>query len=387
VKVLRPPGRLPAALALSAALHAGLVAWLATREPAARPAEERIEVRLVEVEAPVVEAPVAMVTPASKPRATARRTATSTPPPTSPPNSTPTSPPNSTPTATATPAGGATPLPGSPEWLASRGLEPAEGKGVSLALPWRGGGAGGEGEGTSSASERLPGEPPEVVAKRNVDGWLRDLAALERARHPDGYWSGVRKRLEGGFSPGWEVLTGTRQDQGLLSRGQLRALAEAWKGYQEQAARYGATGSLYGAEPGVPGSGPEPGRRDAQPPPSLFGDVLHQIFHRELTALVRIRQEPDGKVAAVKLLRSSGNAAYDRVAMARAGVLRAEEEPPLGPTPPQGRETLWAFVTRFDMVPPVPVLGLSFDAWFVPTDVTYPLKKSARSDVELKAVY
>jgi hypothetical protein len=218
---------------------------------------------------------------------------------------------------------------------------------------------------------------------------------MEKAvRHPDGYWSDVRRRLAKGFTPGWEILTGTRQEVGLLSRGQLRALAEFWKGYEEQAARYGATGNAYGAEEGAPGT-----RR------SLADDVRNlsilpddggvlaaarpesRIFHRELVALIRIRQEADGKVAAVELLRSSGNGAYDRLALEQAAVLRAEEEPPLGPTPPQGRETLWAFATRFDMVPPVPVAGFSFDAHFVPTDVSYPLKKSARSEVELKAVY
>jgi len=41
----------------------------------------------------------------------------------------------------------------------------------------------------------------------------------------------------------------------------------------------------------------------------------------------------------------------------------------------------------FDMAPPLPVVGCGFDATFQPTGCSYPLKRTSRSQVELRAVY
>ncbi len=89
------------------------------------------------------------------------------------------------------------------------------------------------------------------------------------------------------------------------------------------------------------------------------------------------------------LAGSSGNKAYDKMALDKAETMTAGEsdEDELGPPPKALRRTLWAFESDFSQIPPVPVVGCSFDAYFVPEDCFYPLKKFVKPRVKLRAIY
>jgi hypothetical protein len=79
--------------------------------------------------------------------------------------------------------------------------------------------------------------------------------------------------------------------------------------------------------------------------------------------------------------------AYDRLALKQARSLLGKELEKLGPLPPEGRKSLWAFETDFTLVPPIPMAGCALDAFFVPRDCIYPLQKRVRSKVSLEAIY
>jgi hypothetical protein len=59
----------------------------------------------------------------------------------------------------------------------------------------------------------------------------------------------------------------------------------------------------------------------------------------------------------------------------------------LGPPPGAHRESLWAFETVFDQVPPVPMAGCALDEHFLPRDCFYPLARRVRSRLTLEALY
>jgi hypothetical protein len=225
---------------------------------------------------------------------------------------------------------------------------------------------------------------------------LADLKARERAvKTPASYWSEMGSFLARGFEPGWEVLEGTARARqlGVVSE---RGVREAVKGYVALAERYASAGNPYEDLPGAPGA-----------KQSLQDEVLQRqsrasddarlleraargedgLFHRELRARVRVWQAEDGRILRSRLEETSGNRLYDRAVLERLEKLGEAAAVRLGPTPAQGRDTVWAFTTSFDMVPPLPVVGCAFDAHFVPTGCFYPLKTSSRSRVDLEAVY
>jgi len=235
--------------------------------------------------------------------------------------------------------------------------------------------------------------------RRRVKAWIEDFKAVERAEFPDGYWTQVRERLAGGFKPDWSILEGGARPPGSPSPG----LRSAIEGYRANAERFGARGSPFGRDPAAPG-----GREDRT---GETGDLLRDIpggsgglspaarglldwrrggggiFHDELTALVLLSQAEDGSVVSAEIVESSGNGAYDRLVMERARSLGEDAARELGPPPRQGRRTLWAFATAFDMVPPAPMAGCGLDAYFVPQDCAWPLKKTVKPRVKLRAVY
>jgi hypothetical protein len=246
---------------------------------------------------------------------------------------------------------------------------------------------------------RDPGLPedPEPAAKRfkaRLDAYLTDAKAQQRAEFPDAYWSGMRERLERQFQVDWSMLDEGRTEKPMVSSGQLRDMLS---NYGHEAGRYGATGSAYENGPDSPGApapmadellGLGPGHRLSGPARTLLdvGRPDNTLWSRHLAALVLVSQSSDGAILDVQLLQGSGNGAYDRMVLRQAQSL-AEDPLQLGPTPPQGRKSLWAFNTDFNLMPPVPVVGCRFDARFVPTDCFYPLKRTVKSRIQLRAIY
>ena len=110
--------------------------------------------------------------------------------------------------------------------------------------------------------------------------------------------------------------------------------------------------------------------------------VSGNAWHYRLVALVRITQREDGSLFSLELRGTSGNAAYDRLALGQARSLANLQ---LGP-PRQGLQTLWAFETEFSQVPPVPAIGCRLDD-FIPRNCFHPLQKLTHSRVRLLAIY
>ena len=107
---------------------------------------------------------------------------------------------------------------------------------------------------------------------------------------------------------------------------------------------------------------------------------------REIVALVRVTSAEGGTIE-IALAASSGHRAYDRLALARAREAAATGA--VADAMRKHRRTIWAFVTRFEIVPPVPGVGCGLDA-LLHLDLgrcVYPLKKLPPvSRVELRGV-
>jgi hypothetical protein len=202
------------------------------------------------------------------------------------------------------------------------------------------------------------------------------LAAAERARFPDPYWMRVRDAIGGGLEVPWEavgpgdpgdpqnVLGGTRLAQ--AARGLLR-----WDPRQRGDAPDGLESRLSPSARGV---------LDSQRPEN-------RLFLTELIAWVELTQAPDGAVVRYGLVQTSGSAAYDRLVLARFAALGASVVASLGPPPADGQRTRWAVATRFELVPPAPVIGCGFDAVFRPSGCVYPLKRFTRTRVKLERLW
>jgi hypothetical protein len=87
-------------------------------------------------------------------------------------------------------------------------------------------------------------------------------------------------------------------------------------------------------------------------------------------------------VIAARIVDPSGSEGHDRLALARAVALVGQQ----AGARLASSTTEWTFVTDFSVVPPLPMIGVGFDAHFKPTQLVYPLKRSTRSKVSLVSV-
>jgi len=200
-----------------------------------------------------------------------------------------------------------------------------------------------------SREEKLAEEKATVT--RRIEGWLSDAKARGRAATgKDAYWQAVENHLGHDFSPGSDVL-----EQGVKGHSALGLFMQQW---QQQAASYGATGNPFAGAPGAPGATRplnDAFTELANEDRGLHGtslSMMPQLFNllvagapkgepgpNRLIALVRITLRADGSLVAAELAGTSGNAAYDRLAVARA---RSVDRLQLALTP-TALETLWAF--------------------------------------------
>ena len=244
-------------------------------------------------------------------------------------------------------------------------------------------------------AEVIGPESDAVIRKRvagRIDGFAQSFNAHERAAVPDVYWRNLRDEMAKGFEVPYEVL-----DQGGRGGGRMAAVAEQ---YGRDLGSYGKTGNPFAGEAGAPGS-----------PLSLQQDVARQQLagrglsetalgqvemltrglrtasSQHLIARILISQREDGTLADVALVDGSGNPVYDRLALQQAKAMAKKKLETLGPLPAVGRRTLWAFDTDFSVMPPLPIAGCALDAYFIPRDCFYPLKKTARTRINLEAIY
>ncbi|HEY0838587.1 MAG TPA: TonB C-terminal domain-containing protein [Vulgatibacter sp.] len=242
-----------------------------------------------------------------------------------------------------------------------------------------------------SPEETAPQDAP-VPGGRQIERRLAELFAEDRAvetarSRADAYWLGLRQRMEKGFAPPMEIV---EAGPGSGSAGMQGAIDS----YRAQASAYAATGTPYGDDPLVPG-----GRRGfaleaadevssrvfGAPLPEAIGES--SVFSRRLVAVVEVEQDRDGSLAGVRLVSSSGIPAYDRLALEQARDPRTVSAAELGPPPAQGRRTKWAFASTLRIIPPLPMAGCSIDAYFMPGECFWPLKKILRHRVSLLAIY
>jgi TonB-like protein len=300
----------------------------------------------------------------------------------------------------AEPSREATPPAWSPDWRAAEGIDGAGGLSLRLDHPERALDPGGDRHGGGGLVQEKSREAKlaeeQAVVQRRVEGWLSDEKAKQRAQGRDGYWQSLEDALGRGFDPGWDVLDkGPREAPGST----LRAFAEAWR---KQAAAYGRSGNPFADDAGGPGAhrpllqeflelanedrglGSVSLETKLQPLGLVRTEAAlsGKTWHFRLVASVRVIQREDGTLFAVALERTSGNAAYDRLALGQARSLAALQ---LGP-PRQGLETLWAFETEFSQIPPVPIVGCSLQD-FIPKNCFHPLQKIVHSRVRLLAIY
>ncbi|WP_242360008.1 TonB C-terminal domain-containing protein, partial [Anaeromyxobacter sp. SG17] len=233
-------------------------------------------------------------------------------------------------------------------------------------------------------------EAPAARAKRRVDGMLAEMRARDLARYPDASWMDLRDALAGGFAPDFGVLRGGGQ-------GTRDLLADTAGAYLGAAEAYGRSGRPFENGPDAPGR-VAPGT-DATVHAAAEGDREREslvagidalaatggkglAWSKALVTVVAVTEDGDGVVTEARVVASSGNPAHDRLALAQARGL-------IGRSPSRrlaGTTTEWAFVTELSVIPPVPVAGVAFDANFKPKGFVYPLKRKAKSRIELVAV-
>jgi hypothetical protein len=276
------------------------------------------------------------------------------------------------------------PAPGTPGWLEAEGLARDEAAAAAvLSAPLRLGHdpAGRPGAGPWAKAPVETREEAAARAGRRLDALLDDQLAADRAAMAaDPYWTALRERLERDLGG---VLGRGPAEDALGSAGHLAGALAAW---QRRAERWARTAQVDpGHGPGVEERG-DPGR-PGPTEPGTVGAREEGLLATELVTRVEIVQGPDGAVVAVRLAGGSGNADHDRLVLRRFEELGAEAREWLGPPPAQGRRTRWAVSTRFEVVPPLPVVGCGFDATFRPTGCFYPLKRSVKSSARLERIF
>jgi hypothetical protein len=240
-----------------------------------------------------------------------------------------------------------------------------------------------------AANERLPGvmavHPSAdelAVASARLNEFTEDAVARARVRDGrDSYW----QRLEDEFSRGFHVDSGILE-QGSRPEGDAAAIGGALRSWLREAAAYGSTGTtaFSSGRNHLRDRGFRRGVSLDSPLSEAPTDPTSGAYSDRLVAHLLIEQAEDGRIERVQIKSSSGNRAYDDIALARARALGSGD---LGAPPANHRVSLWAFETDFHQQMPVPMVGCALDDKFLPRECTYPLKKTTKSRVWLEAVY
>ncbi|MBN2495024.1 MAG: TonB C-terminal domain-containing protein [Deltaproteobacteria bacterium] len=116
----------------------------------------------------------------------------------------------------------------------------------------------------------------------------------------------------------------------------------------------------------------------------LQRDCLGDGYGNRVVALVEIRFDADGRSRS-SMLSSSGHPLYDQAVM--QGVAQAlahswSDAPPEGPA-----RAVYAMTSNYTILPPIPVVGFTFDIMLGQFDLFYPFKKMVSGKAVLVAVY
>lgn len=217
--------------------------------------------------------------------------------------------------------------------------------------------------------------PEQRATDREIKERLDRVLAADRARrdvqqgrvHPRLY--DIQRDSESFFSPSWDLARGDPHGLGSVGASVKEFVRGMGRRYLEALERRAATKT--------------PG--DDHTVTAAFNDLLHADEGGREVALgctlcvtVGFGREPQ-----VRVLRGSGRRAFDR--MARRALLQAVKRR----TPARGSDAVRAcyrFAAKFFRVPPLPVIGGTFDESTLTGELFYPLKKILRTRVKLETV-
>jgi len=232
-----------------------------------------------------------------------------------------------------------------------------------------------------------------------LHGWSEDSQAVNRAEGPhDAYWHDMQEALAKNFEVAWDL---SKRENGQPTSN----LKEAAAAYQRAAEKFGRTGSpvargerrslnesmmsepVSAADRGFAGDTSLGGIKAAADEQALAGQALAggMVWNKKLVVVIQIVQDPDGSIQVAQVAETSGNKAYDGTALAQVRKLAGKGV--LGTPPPGRRRSVWAFETDFSTMPPLPIGGCALDAFFLPAECYYPLKRTIRTRIHLQAIY
>ena len=225
-------------------------------------------------------------------------------------------------------------------------------------------------------TDKLHAEPEARTAARNI----RSMLSADQARRDlqDGRVSphlyDLVRAAEGSFRPTWALTRGDKRGLGSVANSMRSFASQLGKNYLKGIKDYMDPRSTRGA------------LDDVKTPAMLeqYGR-LRQAAEEGADALkctycVELRP---GEAPRVNLARRSGKAAFDR--QAREALNKALR---LRPAPAEDApvEACYLFTAKFFRVPPLPVVGCTFDEVHLTAECFYPFKKVLRSNVKLVGV-
>jgi hypothetical protein len=155
-----------------------------------------------------------------------------------------------------------------------------------------------------------------ATVERRIAGWVIDAKAAQRLEVPDVHWREAAAALEEGFRPRSEMFGRAPADiPAPADRNSLQARAAAL-----HAPLNGDLSVLPNEARGLESVSLAGGPRSSISLGSIVGLITART-RRRLTAVVRIAHGEDGSISAVTLVAGSGDADYDRLALAQTRLL------------------------------------------------------------------
>ena len=230
-----------------------------------------------------------------------------------------------------------------------------------------------------------PEKHPEIKEERKVSRllnlYLAELAARDRVHsgHYDQAWIELTQRIEHYWTPSFDQILDPKISEfsGAWLADMTWKTVRGWYKDTQMTRK-----DPFVRQQRVEGDGTS----------TAWGNILDlnrdaatdDSFGNRVIALVEIRFGSDGQ-RSTRLAESSGHTLFDEAAM--QGVDKALEnkwgdELPEGPV-----RTIIAMEGHFTILPPLPVVGFTFDEMLGLFDTIYPLKKIVRGKAYLVAVY
>lgn len=179
----------------------------------------------------------------------------------------------------------------------------------------------------------------------------------------------IERKASKAFTPKWSLSEGSARRLGRIGPSLARTLRGFAKAYLERLETYAKL----------------PADKEEERPKMLEGyrrmaraaEKEAGLLSCELCVTFRLGAEP-----AIRVKERSDNGAFDRLAkraLARALRLQGKRHPAKG-------EACYRFAAKFHRVPPLPMVGCTFDEVHLRAECFYPFKKILRRDVTLLSV-